>query len=193
MTSVGNILNTHTGTVRIVGMVPVGARANGPDYNQALTQALGGDSASPSTAVTTDISAAGQAAAAQQGSDATNASTPAPVQTLFVSDPDGDDDQTKAGESGGDGQGDMTASGRKDSANGPQSASGQNADGQNGNGDDNGDGADKTDAAEKSGKPAHWEPSGSAKIAALYRNTEKLAAGQDGNIPTSGDGLSILG
>lgn len=202
MTSVGNILNTHTGPVRVVGMVPVAVRANGPDYNQALTQALEGEAAS---AVTADISSEGQAAAAAAAQLATTAASQPTVQAVFVSTPQAVT-ATPDGVQGGDNNQNGANAGGTDQTDGSIQANGhdKNGDGKsdtpdasgNDSGSTSGLGKDasteKSDTG-KSGKSAHWEPSGLAKIAALYRSTEKLSATQSAPTAAGSDNLDILG
>jgi hypothetical protein len=69
----------------------------------------------------------------------------------------------------------------------------------NGNNDDTGKNGKDGDAASSSrsadgtshtGKPGHWEPSGMAKITAMYRSAEKLSAEE---AAANGEHLSVLG
>jgi len=157
-------------------MVPGGTRPDGQDYNQALTQAVASGA----------VAAAGAPIAAPQQSDngqntpTTTAPAPSPVtsqpamQAVFVLDPHA-----------------ITAN-----PNGSPDSSGS-TDGQTGKNDTDGQTGtkDQTRSADGSTGPdgkSHWQPSGLAKITALYRTTEKLTAseGGDGSI---GDHLSILG
>ena len=169
MTTIGNIITTHTGLARVVVMVPGGTRPDGQDYNQALTQAVASGA----------VPAAGAPVNAAQQSDngQSNPSTaipaPSPVtsqpamQAVFVLDPHA-----------------ITAS-----PNGsPDSSSTDGQQKQTGT-------TDQTRSANGPDDKAHWQPSGLAKITAMYRTAEKLTAseGGDSGAAATGDHLSILG
>jgi len=154
----------------VVVMVPVGARPSGEDYSQALTQAVGGSAAVAANvpaALAQQQDSSGQNADASMVNGPSSASLQAAVQAVFVQDPQGTD--------------------------APPGTTNPNGENSNGNSSDTTD-KSQTDADKtaKSSKPSHWEPSGLAKIAALYRDTEKLASAQDSGTAT-GDHLSILG
>lgn len=176
MTTIGTIITTHTGPARVVVMVPGGTRPDGQDYNQALTQAVANGSA---VAAGVPLSAAQQSDNGQNNTT-TTAPAPSPVtsqpamQAVFVLDPHA-----------------MTASPDSSSSSGDQSGK-DNTDGQQTGTKDQTRSADGSTGPD--GKP-HWQPSGLAKITAMYRTAEKLTAseGGDASPAASGDHVSILG
>lgn len=164
MTTIGTIIRTHTGPARVVVMVPADARTNGESY---LTQAVAGGSVPATVAPAVQASAGGQSGSSGNDSGTTTtASTQAAVQSVFVVDPHALSGNAQSS----DGQGDPITQ------------------------PDNASSADKSDGtssatvtsdqkaaqkAEDNKQAHHWEPSGSAKIAALYRSTEQLNGGND--------------
>ena len=173
MTTIGTIITTHTGPARVVVMVPGGTRPDGQDYNQALTQAVA------SAAVPAAGAPVNAAQQSDNGQSSPSTATPAPspvssqpaMQAVFVLDPHA-----------------ITASpfgsGSSDDQN--------NTDGQQTGAKDQTRSADGTTGHD--GK-SHWQPSGLAKITAMYRTAEKLTASEGGDAApaATGDHLSILG
>ena len=190
MTSVGTIINTHTGPARVVVMVPVGARPDGQNYSQALTQAVANGAVTAADAATTSPAAlAQQNAAGNPTSPASSGPTAAMVtsqpvvQAVFVLDPHALSASPDSSGPQTDGQSsDGTSSGLNGSSTDPQN-------GKDGTRSADGSASDGTDKAGENGK-SHWQPSGSARIAALYRTTEKTASDSAASV---GDNLSILG
>lgn len=189
MTSVGTIINTHTGPARVVVMVPVGARPDGQNYSQALTQAVGNGAVAAADAsvpaVAAQQNAAGTQSAPASSGSASITGQPA-VQAVFVLDPHAlsaspNNSGTQTDDQNGDGNG-SDNSGLSGSPTDPQN-------GQDGTTSADGSSSGATHKAGESGK-SHWQPSGSARIAAIYRNTEKSASD---NAASVGDNLSILG
>ncbi len=145
---IGTIIPTHTGPVRITGMVPGGVRTDGTTYSQALTQALA-NSPAPAQDQTQAATAPGadQNTAANQTAD-TSGQTP--VQSLYLAD---NTSQNTAPNSG-------------------------TADTNTGSGGTAAVGGQAPEAKAVSDTPTHWTPSGLAKIAAMYSSTEQRGGGK---------------
>ena len=171
MTTIGNIINTHTGPARVVVMLPAAAKTDQQSYSQALTQAVAGGLVS--------VPGANPAGSQQPGgqtpsssSDSPAISTSAAVQSVFVEHPQAmGAPEMSANLSGAQGQSGSSFGGNSDTSS-----------------QDDGQTGDQNKSQSQTQAQAHskWEPTGLAKVSALYRHTGKIADDHSAKLDISG-------